>query len=377
MKLATRAIHAGVKPAQQRGAVSPPIYQTATFVAEDTADLEAINSGTKRGFVYTRQRNPTVMAAEEKLAAVEEAESAVLFGSGMAAIEAAVSARTRTGDEIVSTTDIYGGTYRLFSDVLPARGIDVRWCESLEAAAIEAAITRRTRLIYVETPTNPLLRIVDLAAVAAVARRRGIELVVDGTLGSPFNQRPLQLGADLVVHSASKYLNGHGDLVAGAVLGSRRATRAVRQLQQTAGAILDPMGAWLLQRGLATYPLRIVQHNSNGLAVARYLSAHRSVARVHYPGLPTHPQHEVAARQMNGFGGLLAFEVAGDATLARQVVDLLEDINRRGTTIIMVTHDPELARRAHRNVHVMDGQVTDLQPFAAKPLVRSEALAAG
>lgn len=319
--LATRAVHAGTRPEQHLGAVSTPIYQTATFVAADTADLEAINSGAKRGFVYTRQRNPTVMAAEEKLAALEEAESAVLFGSGMAAIDAAVASVAKAGDEIVSIIDIYGGTFRLFSEILPSRGVAVRWCEDVTPEAIAALLSERTAAIYVETPTNPLLRIVDLAGVAAVAKQRGIPLLVDGTLGSPMIQRPLALGADLVIHSVSKYLNGHGDLIAGAVAGPRRMTRAVRQLQQSAGALLEPFGAWLLQRGMATYPLRMAQHNASGLAAARFLEAHAKVSRVHYPGLPSHPQHDLARRQMAGFGGLLSFEVKGDGMAARRVVD--------------------------------------------------------
>lgn len=319
--LATRAVHAGVKPEHHLGAVSPPIYQTTTFVAVDTADLESINSGQKRGYVYTRQRNPTVMAAEERLAALEEAESVVLFGSGMAAIEAAVAAIARAGDEIVSITDIYGGTYRLFSDILPERGVTVRWSNSLDAAAIESLITEKTRAIYVESPTNPLVRIVDLVAVAAVAKRKGVALLVDGTLGGPMNQRPLQLGADLVIHSGSKYLNGHGDLIVGAVAGPRKMTRRVRQLQQSVGAILDPFGAWLFQRGMATYPLRMARHNANGLAVANFLAGHARVGHVYYPGLSSHPQHELAKRQMSGFGGLLAFTVDGGGAAARRVVD--------------------------------------------------------
>jgi cystathionine beta-lyase/cystathionine gamma-synthase len=319
--LATRAVHAGVSPAHHLGAASPPIYQTTTFVATDTADLEAINRGEKRGFVYTRQRNPTIMAAEERLAALEEAESVVLFGSGMAAIEAAVSSVTRAGDEIISIADIYGGTYRFFSDILPARGVTVNWCDSLDASAIERLITPRTKAIYVESPTNPLVQIVDLAAVAVVAKEKGVALLVDSTLGGPMNQRPLQLGADLVIHSGSKYLNGHGDLIVGAVAGLRKMTRPVRQLQQSVGAIIDPFGAWLFLRGMATYPLRMAQHNATGLAVATYLADHAHVSSVHYPGLATHPHHALAQRQMSGFGGLLSFTVAGDGAAARRVVD--------------------------------------------------------
>lgn len=321
MKPETLAVHAGVEPARQLGAVSPPVYQTVSFVAADTAELEAINSGARKGFVYSRLRNPTVMAAEAKIAALEEAESAVVFASGMAAIDAALGPLLSAGDRMVALADIYGGSYALFSKILPARGIEVVWSRSAEPDAVAALLGKGCTVLYVETPTNPLVRVVDIAAMAEISREAGARLVVDGTLAGPSLQRPLALGADLVVHSASKYLNGHGDVIAGAVVGARAATRAVRAYQHTVGSILDPMGAWLLQRGLSTYPLRMRQHNENGLTVARFLDAHPGVRRVHYPGLADHPQHALACRQMQGFGGLLSFEVDGGADAARRVVD--------------------------------------------------------
>ena len=319
-RIETRAVHAGFDPGENLGSVTPPLYQTSTFVSADTEELEAINSGRKRGFVYSRIRNPTVLAAEQRLAALEEAESAVLFSSGMAAVAGALAPFLTAGDEVVALPDIYGGTMRYFADVLPRQGIAVRWAASLNADDVAACVGPKTRLIYAETPTNPLVRVVDLPALSAVARKAGVLLAVDGTLGGPLNQRPLQLGADILIHSMSKYLNGHGDLIAGAVVGTRKITKEIRSLQQASGAILDPFGAWLLLRGMTTYALRMAQHNRSGMAIAAYLARHSKVIKVHYPGLPEHPDNLIATRQMKAFGGLVSFEVATDEE-ARRVVD--------------------------------------------------------
>lgn len=319
-RIATRAVHAGFAPAENLGAVTPPIYQSATFISANTEELEEINEGKRRGFVYSRIRNPTVLAAEQRIAALEEAESAVLFASGMAAVAGALAPFLCAGDELVALPDIYGGTIRHFNDILPRQGVSVCWAASLAPEDVEACITEKTKIIYAETPTNPLVRVVDLPALSELARKAGAKLIVDGTLGGPMNQRPLQLGVDLVIHSASKYLNGHGDLIVGTVVGSRKLTREIRSLQQAAGAIMDPHGAWLLMRGMATYPLRMAQHNRAGIEVARFLAANARVSKVHYPGLPDHPDHELAKRQMSGFGGLLSFELK-DPGHARHVVD--------------------------------------------------------
>lgn len=319
-RISTRAVHVGLAPAENLGAVTHPIHRSATFVSVDTAALEAINEGSRRGFVYSRVRNPTVVAAEQRVAALEEAESAVLFASGMAAVAGALAPFLSAGEELVALPDLYGGTMRYFSEVLPRQGVTVRWAPSLAADHIGAVITAKTRVVYAETPTNPLVRVVDLAELSVQVRRAGAKLIVDGTLGGPLNQRPLERGADLVIHSASKYLGGHSDLIAGAVVGPRELTRAVRSLQQAAGAIMDPQGAWLLMRGMATYPLRMAQHNRAGMEVARFLAIHPRVAMVHYPGLPNHPDHQLAKRQMSGFGGLLSFELR-DPAHARHVVD--------------------------------------------------------
>lgn len=320
LRLATRAVHAGHDPAASMGAVTSPIYQSATFVAADTAELMAINTGEKRGYVYSRIRNPSVLAAEQRLAALEEAESCVLFSSGMAAIAGALAPFLKAGDDLVATPDLYGGTIKYFHDILPAQGVNVIWAKSGRAEDVAAAMTPKTRVVYGETPTNPLVRVLDLTALAGIAHEAGAMLVVDGTLGSPMNQHPLALGVDLLIHSASKYLNGHGDLIIGAVCGGRSATRKVRSLQQASGAIVDPHAAWLLMRGMTTYVVRMRQHNAAGLALASFLERHPKVKRVHYPGLASHPDHALATRTMKGFGGLLSFEMeSGEA--ARRVVD--------------------------------------------------------
>ena len=318
--LGTRAVHAGLDPADNRGAVTTPIYQSATFLAADTAELMAINTGEKRGYVYSRIRNPTVAAAEQRVAALEDAPSCVLFASGMAAIAGAVAPFVKAGDDLVTLPDLYGGTIKYLRDILPAQGVNVIWAESGAADDVAAAVTARTRVIYAETPTNPLVRIVDLSALAGIAHDAGAKLIVDGTLGGPMNQHPLELGADIVVHSASKYLNGHGDLIIGAVCGPRDLMRAIRILQQASGAIVDAHSAWLLMRGLATFQLRMRQHNASGQAIAAFLDRHPNVKRVFYPGLPSHPDHALAAQTMTGFGGLLSFEMEKPEG-ARQVVD--------------------------------------------------------
>nr|WP_295462319.1 PLP-dependent aspartate aminotransferase family protein [Mesorhizobium sp.] len=318
--IGTLAVHAGHAPEDHLGAAVPPLYQSVTFVAPDSDTLEAINDGRQRGYVYSRIRNPTVLAAEQRLAALEGAQSAVLFASGMAAVAGALDPFLKAGDELVALPDIYGGTLRYFSEILPQRGIDVRWARSLDATDVAACVSPRTKIIYAETPTNPLVRIVDLPALAQLAVQASAMLVVDGTLGGPLNQKPLDLGTHLLIHSGSKYLNGHGDVLAGAVVGSRDLTRRVRSAQQASGAVMDPHAAWLLMRGMATYELRMQRHNATGLAVARFLEQHGAVRKVHFPGLASHPDHQLALQQMSGFGGLISFEVA-DAQAARRVVD--------------------------------------------------------
>ncbi|HXH06753.1 MAG TPA: PLP-dependent aspartate aminotransferase family protein [Vicinamibacterales bacterium] len=311
-RFATICIHAGQEPDPATGAIITPVYQTSTYVQEGL--------GRHKGYEYARTQNPTRSALEANLAAIEGGRAAVAFASGMAAI-GAIAGLLQAGDHVVVTDNTYGGTYRLFERVLTRYGLSFSWVDTAQPELVEAAITPQTRMLFVETPTNPVMRLTDLAAMADPARRRDLRLVVDNTFASPVNQRPIELGADLVVHSTTKYLNGHSDSVGGVVVATREEdVERLRFLQNAAGAILSPFDAWLVLRGTKTLPLRMAQHNANGLALARFLETHPAVRRVYYPGLPSHPQHALACRQMRGFGGMMAFEV-GSFEKARAVLE--------------------------------------------------------
>lgn len=301
-RFATLCVHAGQTPDPSTGAITTPIFQTSTYVQEAL--------GRHKGYEYARTQNPTREALEANLAALEGGAGACAFASGMAAIDAVLS-QYRTGDHVIATDNIYGGTFRLFDKVLTRGGLTFTYVDTSAPARLEAAFTPATRLVFLETPTNPVLRISDIAAVADIAHRRGATLVVDNTFASPCLQRPLALGADLVVHSTTKYLNGHADSVGGAVIAARAADLEwLRFIQNAAGAILSPFDSWLVLRGTKTLALRMARHSVNGLALAEFLRGQPTVRRVLYPGLPDHPQHALACRQMpNGFGGMLTFEL--------------------------------------------------------------------
>jgi len=297
----TICVHAGQAPDPATGAIITPIYQTSTYVQDEL--------GRHKGYEYGRTQNPTRFALERNLAAIEGGRAAFAFASGMAAI-GAVATLLSAGDHVVVSETVYGGTYRLFERVLRRYQLTFTYADSSNLKALEAAITPSTRLLFVETPTNPLLGLTDLAAAADLAHRHGLRLAVDNTFASPSVQRPLELGADLVVHSTTKYLNGHSDSVGGAVVAVRDDDiEWLRFVQNAEGAIISPFDAWLVLRGTKTLPLRMERHNRNALALAEFLAAHPKVRRVYYPGLPSHPQHALARRQMRGFGGMLAFEL--------------------------------------------------------------------
>jgi cystathionine beta-lyase/cystathionine gamma-synthase len=308
MKLTTRArfsticLHAGQEPDPSTGAIITPIFQTATYVQDAL--------GQHKGFEYARTQNPTRSALEGNLAAIEGGKAAFAFASGMSAI-GAIAGRLSSGDHVVVTDNTYGGTFRLFDKVLTRYGLTFSFVDTSDLRCIERAFTPRTKLVFIETPTNPVLRLTDIAAAVKSAHGRGALVAVDNTFASPCLQRPLELGADLVVHSTTKYLNGHSDSVGGAVIANRdEDIEWLRFIQNSAGAILSPFDCWLVLRGTKTLPLRMAQHSANGLALAQYLSKHPKVTRVLYPGLPGHPQHDLAKRQMpKGFGGMLSFEV--------------------------------------------------------------------
>ncbi|MEO8190001.1 MAG: aminotransferase class I/II-fold pyridoxal phosphate-dependent enzyme [Acidobacteriota bacterium] len=308
--LDTRAVHAG-KLSDPSGALADPIFQTAPFSFSGTDALARAASGEPPDAFYTREGNPNWRAAETKLALLEGAEDAVLFGSGMGAISTAFLAHLKSGDHVVATEDLYGGAIRFFREVLEPMGISFTLVKTEPEPRVEEAIRPETRWIYVESPTNPLVKIVDLEFVAAVARRRNITAVIDGTFGSPILQRPIELGFGLVLHSATKYLNGHADVTAGFAAGSHEMLEPIRARRTRIGAILDPHAAFLLTRGMKTVGLRVRAQSENALLLAGFLSKSSAVERVHYPGLPSHPGHAAARRQMSAFGAMLAFDVAG------------------------------------------------------------------
>ena len=300
-RFSTVCIHAGQEPDPSTGAIITPIYQTSTYVQEAL--------GKHKGYEYARTQNPTRSALEANLAAIENGRAAFAFASGMAAT-GAVMTLLKAGDHVVVTDNTYGGTYRLFERVLRKYQFDFTYVDTSDLQAIEGAIRPETRMLFLETPTNPVLRLTDLAAACQIAHARDVTVVVDNTFASPAIQRPIDFGADLVVHSTTKFLNGHSDSVGGIVVAVRDADiEWLKFIQNAEGAILGPMDAWLVLRGTKTLPLRMERHNANTQVLAEYLAAHPKVTRVYYPGLPTDPQHDLARRQMRGFGGLIAFEL--------------------------------------------------------------------
>jgi cystathionine gamma-lyase/cystathionine beta-lyase/cystathionine gamma-lyase/homocysteine desulfhydrase len=312
MKFSTKAIHAGQEPDPTTGAVTVPIYQTSTYAQEGL--------GKHKGFEYARTQNPTRSALEQNLAALEGGKACFAFASGMAATNA-VMTLLQAGDHVIVSDNTYGGTFRLFDKVLRKFGVEFSYVDAREPQNVEEATKAETRMVFVETPTNPVMSLVDIRAVSEITRRRGLRLVVDNTFMSPYFQRPLELGADIVVHSTTKYLNGHSDSVGGAViLNDEEDIRSMAFIQNAAGAIISPMDAWLVMRGTKTLAVRMRQHDENGRIVAQFLSEHPSVKKVYYPGLKSHPQHDLASRQMSGFGGMISFET-GSLENAKRVLE--------------------------------------------------------
>jgi len=300
-RFSTLCIHAGQEPDPSTGAIITPIYQTSTYVQEGL--------GQHKGFEYGRTQNPTRLALERNLAALEAGIAGFAFASGMAAIDAVLT-RLESGDHLVVSDNTYGGTFRLFERVRRKFGLDFTYVDTSQLDAIDRAITEKTKYLFIETPTNPMLRITDLAAAAEIAHKRNVRVIVDNTFASPYIQQPLALGCDIVLHSTTKFLNGHSDSVGGIVVAVKdEHIEWLRFIQNAEGAILGPMDAWLVLRGTKTLPIRMERHNANALALAEFLAAHPKVARVHYPGLPSHPQHALARRQMCGFGGLISIEL--------------------------------------------------------------------
>lgn len=304
MKFGTKAIHAGVEPDPTTGAIMTPIYQTSTYVQAAPGD--------HKGYEYSRTHNPTRTALQNALAALENGTHGLCFSSGMASIDAVVKL-LKPGDEVVSTNDLYGGTYRLFTKIFEGFGVRFRFVDMGDLRNVEAAMSPATKLIWAETPTNPLLRIIDIVGLAAIARKQGCLLGVDNTFASPYLQTPIELGADIVMHSVTKYLGGHSDVVMGAlVVKDEQLAERLAFIQNSSGATPGPQDCFLVLRGLKTLHLRMQRHCENGKAIAEWLVKHPKVDKVYWPGFASHVNHEVAKRQMRGFGGMISFTLKGD-----------------------------------------------------------------
>ncbi len=311
-RLSTRAVHAGVVPDPLAGAVMPPIYQTSTYIQDGL--------GRHKGYEYARTKNPTREALERNVAALEGGRHGFAFGSGLAAVDAVVKLLS-AGDHVVSGENVYGGTHRQMTHIWARLGLTFTFVDGGDLDAVAGAVTPATKLVYAESPTNPMLRLCDLAATGEIAKRAGALFVVDNTFATPCFQRPLELGADIVLHSTTKYLNGHSDMVGGLLVMSRDdLAERIGFIQNSCGAVPGPLDCWLALRGIKTLPLRMRQHDANGRRIAEWLSHHPRVRSVNYPGLPSHPQHDLACRQMSGYGGMMSVEL-GDAAYARRVVE--------------------------------------------------------
>jgi cystathionine beta-lyase/cystathionine gamma-synthase len=329
MKQATKLIHAGEGvDTGKTPSLTTPIYETSTFVFDSAADVEKYQDGKLNGYLYSRYENPTVVAVEQKLAAVDGAETALLFSSGMAAIATALMTLLKAGDEIICCSAIYGGTFHIIEDLLPKLGIQRRFVSIEDMADVGSVMARNTRLVWFESPINPHLRCIDIRMVAAACKKAGVLSAIDNTFASAINQPVLAMGVDLSMQSCTKYLNGHSDVTGGVLSGSQALLAPMAKMRRLLGGIIDPMPAFALGRGMKTMPLRVAQHNHNALAVATHLEGHRGIERVYHPGLPSHPDHAIAKGQMTGFGGMVTIDVKGGKDGAYRVFDRLKIVKR-------------------------------------------------
>jgi methionine-gamma-lyase len=345
----TRAVHAGLDSLPE-GATTPPLFQTSAF-AFPSAQEGMRRFQQEEGYVYSRYGNPTVRVVEQRAASLEGSEDALLCSSGMFAITCSLLSLLQVGDHLISEESVYGGTYSLFNQLLPRWGIEVTWVNTLDADAIRKALRASTRVLYLETPANPLLKILPLTDLAEFAEQNGLVSIVDSTFGTPYHQTPLASGCDLVIHSATKFLGGHGDLTAGVVAGNYAQIERVRkQFHRLMGGILSPFEAFLLARGLQTLPLRMERISATALTLSYFLQKEPAVSCVHYPGLESHPQYEIACRQMrNGFGGVLAFEIQEGFAGAVRFLDSLQLILRAaslGDVNTLIMHPASSSHRA-------------------------------
>jgi cystathionine beta-lyase/cystathionine gamma-synthase len=325
---ATELIHAGESDHGTAVPLTTPIYETATFVFESAKEVLAYNEGRSSKYLYSRYANPTVVSVERKLAALDRTEDALLLSSGMGATTTLLMAHARAGDEIVCGAAIYGGTLHLLKDLLTKFAITVRFVSVEALAQPERLIGERTRIVWFESPINPTLRCVDVRRISEACRARGVLSVLDNTFASPINQQPFALGVDLAMQSATKYLNGHSDVTGGVVSGPRALVEPVAMARRLVGTVMDPYPAYALGRGLKTLPLRVARHNGSAQAVAEFLAKDARVSQVYYPGLPSHPDHDIAKRQMTGFGGMICFDLGGRYDRAERLYDRLKVIKR-------------------------------------------------
>lgn len=328
MKIATELVQRATGVLTHAEPLTTPIYETTTYVFDSAEEVREYNEGRSPKYLYSRYGNPTVTAVEQKLAKLELAETAMLFSSGQAATTTALLGLLSAGDEVVCSSAIYGGTLHLISDLLTKFGIRSRFVTLEQLARPEGVMAPETKLLWFESPINPTLRCVDIAAVANACRARGVISVIDNTFASPVNQQPLALGVDIVMHSATKYLNGHSDVTAGVLAGRASLMEPLQKARRMLGTVLDPQPAFLLNRGLKTLTVRMERHNATAAAVAQWLAADPRVTAVYYPGLPQHPDHEIAKKQMHGFGGMLCVDVGGGYEGAARFFDRLKVFNR-------------------------------------------------
>jgi len=353
---ATRAIHTGQEPDVESGAVSPPIHATSTYVQQEI--------GKNKGYEYARVSNPTRTRLEENLAALEGGIASRVFASGMAAISA-LCTMYKSGDHVVCGHNLYGGVPRLFNQVLTGYGIEFTYVDTADAKNVERAIRKQTCMVYVETPTNPLMALADLEAISKICRRKNVDLVVDNTFLSPYFQKPIALGADMVVHSTTKFLNGHSDGLGGVVVCTKaEQAEQLSFVQKTVGAILSPFECWLVLRGVKTLAVRMEQHDRSGRIIAEFLAGHKKVKKVFYPGLPDHPQFELAQKQMTGFGSMITFETGSLANANKmlrkvRICSLAESLGGVETLIshpATMTHSG-LGEKGRKEIGITDGMV--------------------
>jgi methionine-gamma-lyase len=366
LEFATLAVHAGEEPCPATGALDTPIYQSTTFVSADSDEMAAVYGEQKPGYMYTRYGNPTIHALESKLAALEGGEAALATASGMAAVSTAILGYVKSGDHVVAARSLYGAAYNFLNRKLPRMGASATFVDSARVEDFEKALQPNTRLIYFETPSNPVLEVVDIAAIAALGRAQGIPTMLDNTFASPALQQPLRMGVTVSVHSATKYLCGHGDAMGGAIIGPRDyISLLVHEVIRDYGGVISPFNAWLILRGIRTLHLRMPAHCSNARQIAEFLAAHPNVERVYYPGLLHHRGHELAKKQMSDFGAMISFEAKGGYQRGKRVMDRVKLFARAaslGDTRSLIVHPASTSHRAvppddRRAIGITDGLV--------------------